>query len=196
MKKYIIKVLALILTIATIAAVFVVPVSAATATAKSSIKFTGTSSGGFSQYFYVQTGTSTNSRKVSLKMGEGTMWSDTEELYAAKMPVYGAYEIKIYYWNGSKWVKEQNYDIYNASSATITLQKKNTTYKVQIYNWRVSTIYTSYWNQNVKCTDGKKFQKHFSSSMNYYGAPKWGSLPTIKVTPKSGCKVYSSDPLK
>lgn len=194
MKKTLTRLLALLLAIMSLTILLMTPVSAASTT--SSYDCSGTSYGGVSKFFYVKTGTSSNSRKVTLTMTAGELWSDSEKMLAAKMPVYGAYEVKIFYWNAKsqKWVMEQDYDVYNKSSATIELDKKNTYYKIQIYSWRSSTIYNSYWKNNVKCTDKYKFQSHYSSTVNLLGSPIWGKIPTCTAKPKSGCTMYTSNP--
>lgn len=103
--------------------------------------------------------------------------------------IYGSYEVTISYWNGSKWVEEDNFDIYNKSSKTLTFDRKNTYYKVQIYSWRTSTIMSSYLNKGVLS---------YSITRAIGGGtinPIWKTVPKCIAKPNSGCTMYNSNPV-
>ena len=113
--------------------------------------YTGTTYGGKSDYIYVTT-TASNA-KVPLTFTKGAL-NTSKSMYDFygkgtgnyEKNMYASYEVKVSYWDGSKYVLESNYDIYDKSSNTITLKKANKNYKIQIYQWKVGTTLTSYMN--------------------------------------------------
>lgn len=188
MKKYLIKVLSLLLVSVCIISLYApVAQAASTFTSKS---FTGSSRGGTSHYIYVKTDNTNSSKSVKLTCNKGTLktTSSTDLLgsLAKSFDIRAAYEIKIYYWDGNSWEKETSYDVYNASSKPITLKCKNTYYKIQVYQWRASTTLTSYYN---------KGKVRYSASSTYVSDPYWSKLPTFKVSSPSHTTMYTSNPL-
>lgn len=196
MKKRITRLIALLLCIMSVVTIFVMPVSAASVPSYN-CQYSSKSGGG-SMYFYVKTGSSSSSRKIDLTMGTGTLYAvnwNTGKVGSAS--VYGAYEIKVFYKNSSgNWVLEQDYDVYNKSSDTITCKKTNTVYKIQVYFWRVGTTFNSYWNKNVTTkTLSKKMQARFAgSSASEWNEISWSTLPKCTAKPKSGYKLYDVCP--
>lgn len=188
MKKHLIKALSLFLVCACFIGLCAPTAFAATTT--SSKSFTGSSRGGTSHYIYVKTNDTTKSKSVKLTFNKGKLktTSSTDLLgsTAKTFEIRAAYEIKIYYWNGKSWVKEDSYDAYNWSSDTIPLKKANTVYRIQVYQWRASTTLTSYKN---------KGKVSYSTSSTYVSDPYWSKIPTFKVGSASCAKIYTSNPL-
>lgn len=143
------------------------------------------------KYVYVKTGSTANSKKVTLTMKKGTI---SGKLYGFYDPVsfsrYGAYEIKVCYWNGSKWVQEQDYDVYNRSSKTVTMNRSNTYYRILVYSWRVSTVFKSYMNNNIINDPGLS-----GETGSHYENIIWTTSPKCTATPKEGCTMYTNNPL-
>ena len=197
MNKHISRLIALILCIISLTTIFVLPASAASSVSSVNCQYSSKSGGG-SGYFYVKTGSTTKSRQVKLTMGTGTIYAiDWNAGTMKTASVYGSYEIKVFYKNSAgKWVLEQDYDVYNQSSATITCNKKNTTYKIQVYFWRASTTFNSYWNKNITTkTLSQKFQKRFpGSSASAYSEIQWTVLPSCTAKPSTGCTIYATCP--
>ena len=197
MKKQIIRLVALCLCLVSLIPMSAVSASAATKVSSYDCSYSSTSGGG-SRFFYVKTGDTTKSRQITLSMGTGTISAFNSETSRMKTAtVYGSYEIKVYYKDSNgKWVLEQDYDVYNKSSATITCKREETVYKIQIYSWRVSTIFNSYWNKNIKTkTLSKKFQSIFEAdSASEFVNHIWGIVPSCKAKPRSGCTMYNSCP--
>lgn len=188
MKKYLIKALALLLVCVCFIS-FSAPVVQAASTT-SSLKFTGSSRGGTSKYIYVKTKNTSLSKSVKLTFEKGTIKTTSDSglmgSTAKSFKKYAAYEIKIYYWDGNSWEKENSYDVYNKSSNTVSLKKANTYYKIQVYQWRASTTLTSYKNKGVVS---------YSTSNTYVDDPYWSTLPTFKVGSASRATIYTSNPL-
>ena len=162
------RLLAWLLCVVSLVSVFAFPASA-----KKVEKYNcaGTKGGGVSRYFYVETGKTKSSRQIKLTMDRGYIQARDNGTYKSSMvQVYGAYEIKVFYKNSEgRWVLEQDYDVYNKGSATITCEKKNTTYKVQVYSWRVGTVFASYHKNNVSARTvygSVKFSKFFKNKAN------------------------------
>jgi len=196
MKKHIIRLVAFFLCLVSMVNIMAVSANAASSVSSVNCQYNSRSGGG-SQFFYVKTGSTSNSRKITLTMGTGTISGvnfDNGKLGSAA--VYGAYEIKVFYKNDKGgWTLEQDYDVYNKSNATITCNKKNTVYKIQVYFWRVSTTFASYWRNNIKTqTLCKRFQARFPGASNNWEQITWSTLPTCKATPKKGCTIYTSCP--
>lgn len=141
------------------------------------------------KYVYVKTGKTSNSRKVTLTMTKGTIKGMMHNAYeTAGFSRYGAYEIKVCYWDGSNWVLEQNYDVYNKSGATITMKKTNTYYRILVYSWNATTVFRSYINKKVINQNLK------NDSGEYYENCYWSKIPGCTAKPKSGCTMYTSTP--
>jgi len=187
LKKRVIRAIALVMVMVSI--LCAVPI---TASAAGSYTVTGTTAGGFSKYYYVKTGTTAASKKVTFTMTYGAIENKKNVLEAAAF-VYGAYEMKVSYWNAStkKWVQEADYDVYNKSSNSYTCKKANTYYRIQIYSWQVNTIFNSYWKNNVTCQAGKRFRNVLKQSIS----PRWCPDALPKCTIKSGGTLYSSNPV-
>ena len=158
--------------------------------AASSISFTGHKTGGKSQYFYVKTDDTSKSKSVKLTLTKGTLRTCPEKdamapSFSKTKSLYAAYEIKIFYYNEKTktWIKEDSYDVYNKSSKTVTFQKSNTYYKVQIYQWQASTTLTSYKNKGVWS---------YSTVSTQVSNPYWSTLPKIKVSNASKCAIYNN----
>lgn len=151
----------------------------------------GTTRGQSSAYIYVKTGSTAASRKVTLNMTKGTMKYSHLGQYTESSSVYGAYEIKVSYWNGSKWVAEKNYDVYNKPSNKVPLAKKNTYYRIQIYSWNVNTVFKSYGkNDIIPDVHIPLLHIYVSQYENIY----WSKIPTCTAKPGRGCTMYSSNP--
>lgn len=188
--------LALLMCVVSLVSVFAFPASAKT------VKTYNCAAGsGKSAFFYVRTGTSSSSRKITLKMDRGYIQATNCSTYKSSMVmVYGAYEIKVFYKDSKgNWQLEQDYDVYNKSSATITCNKKSTDYRIQVYSWNVNTIFKSYHKNNVSARTGwgsTKFAKFFSDSANSYTKISWYSTPKCTASPNSGCTMYDSPSFK
>ena len=186
-KSFAVRALSLVLALVTVLSM---AVTAFAATTVKSVNCAGDYDGGYSKYFYVKTGSTILSRQVSITCGKGDMLpkniSGWEDFTAS---IYGCYEVTVSYWNGSKWIEEDRFDIYNKSGKTITFNKKNTYYRVKVYSCRTSTIMSSYLNQGV-CSVSISL-KIGGSTIN----PIWAKVPACKATPKLGCKMYSTCPV-
>ncbi len=185
-KSFVVRTISLVLALVT---VFSIAVNAVAATKVNSVDCAGDKDGGYSKCFYVKTQNTNFSKKITITCGKGTIipknidgWKD----FTAS--IYGCYEITVSYWNGSKWVKEDNFDIYNKSSRTITFNRKNTYYKVTVYSWRTLTIMSSYLNKGV--LSASLSLKIGNGTID----PVWKKIPTCKATPKSNCSLYTSRP--
>lgn len=156
----------------------------------SSYNCAGDKDGYVTKTFYVKTGSSSSSRKTTITCGKGSMIpQNVSGMKDYTISIYGCYEVTISYWNGSKWVQEDNFDIYNKSSRTLTFDRKNTYYKVQVYSWKTSTIMSSYLNKGVLS---------YSITRAIGGGtinPVWKTVPTCTAKPGSGCTMYNSNPV-
>lgn len=188
MKKQLIRALSLLLVCVCFISICTPAVLAASTT--SSKSFTGSKYGGTSSYIYVKTKNSSSSKSVKLTFNKGTLTTTSETGLMASLAKSfdkrAAYEIKIYYWDEDRWVKENSYDVYNKSSKTVTLNKKDTYYKIQVYQWRASTTLTSYKKNDVVS---------YSTSNTADGSPYWSKLPTFKVSSPKKATIYTSNPL-
>ena len=146
--------------------------------------YTGSTYGGKSDYIYVKT-TAANA-KIPLTFAKGAL-NTSKSMYDFygkgtgnyEKNMYASYEVKVSYWNGSKYILESNYDIYDKSSYTITLKQKNKDYKIQIYQWTVGTTLTSYIN---------KGKYSFSRSLYMIDNPFWRTLPKYSTGTLNNCK--------
>lgn len=156
----------------------------------SSKNCSGDSDGQTWKYVYVKTGSTKASRQVTLTMTKGTLignlYGEFEDNGYSR---YGSYEIKVCYWNGSKWVQEQNYDVYNKSSATITMNKTNKYYRILVYSWNATTVFKSYFNKGIITTLGIT-----GDTADHYEDCYWSKIPKCTAKPKTGCTMYSSTP--
>jgi len=156
----------------------------------SSYNCAGDKDGYVTKTFYVKTGSSSSSRKTTVTCGKGSMIpQNVSGMKDYTISIYGCYEVTLSYWNGSRWVEEDNFDIYNKSSRTITFDRKNTYYKVQIYSWKTSTIMSSYLNKGVLS---------YSITRAIGGGtinPIWKTVPKCTAKPGSGCTMYNSNPV-
>ncbi len=186
--KRITRIGALFLLVVTIITSLMVPALAASTT--SSRNCSGDSDGQTWRYVYVKTGDTSNSKKVTLTMTKGKLVGKMYGVYDTdKYSRYGAYEIKVCYWNGSSWVQEQNYDVYNKSSKTITMKKSNTYYRILVYSWNATTVFRSYFNNGIITTPGVT-----GDTADYYENCYWSTIPGCTAKPKSGCTMYTSTP--
>ena len=188
MKKHLIKALSLLLVCACIVGLCAPTAFAASTT--SSKSFTGSSRGGTSQYIYVKTNDTKSSKSVKLTFNKGklTTSDSTDKLMKnciKTAELRASYEIKISYWNGNTWKQETSYDVYNKDSKTVTLTKANTYYRIQVYQWRVSTTLTSYYN---------KYVWRYDTFSTYVEDPYWSKLPTFKVGSATRTTIYTSNP--
>ncbi|MBQ9921651.1 MAG: hypothetical protein IJO52_05660 [Clostridia bacterium] len=137
--------------------------------------YTGTKYGYKSDYIYVHTNKA--NAKIPLTFTKG-MLNSAEITYSYNCPgykeksMYASYEVKISYWNGNNYVLESNYDIYNKASHTLTLKRKNTDYRIQIYQWRTETTLRSYINKNLF---------PFKWTQNILDTPFWRTLPKFST---------------
>lgn len=170
--------------------IFTLPASAKT--------YTGTQSGYHSDYIYVHTNKA--NATIPLTFTKGTINTSKQFCdYNMKSATnsydrYASYEIKVYYWNGSQYVKETSYDVYNKASNTITLKRKNTDYKIQVYQWKVKTTYDSYKKNGI-------VPSRYNGTMNLsVGSgikdddPFWIKLPKFSTGTLKNCTIYSKNP--
>lgn len=166
-----------------------------TASAKT---FTGTKDGYHSDYIYVHT--TKENAKISLNFQKGKL--NTDETYyqhygessTKTYERYASYEIKVYYWNGKQYVKETSYDVYNKASNTITLKRKNTDYKIQVYQWKVKTTYDSYKKKGIvphrlTGTMGLSIGSGIADN-----DPFWIKLPKFSTGTLKNCTMYNRNP--
>ena len=188
MKKISIRLLSLLLVFVCFIGICSTAVNAASTT--SSKSFTGSEYGGTSKYIYVKTKDTVFKKSIKLTLSKGVLRtaSDNYSLlnqYADDFKVPAAYEIKIYFWNGSNWMQESSYDVYNKTTNTVPLIRANTYYKIQVYQWRASTTLTSYINKGV-----------VTPSRNaIIGDANWSSLPKFKAGSATRAKIYTSNPI-
>ncbi len=161
-------------------------VFAMTASAKT---YTGTKYGYHSDYIYVHT--SEENAKIPLTFTKGKLESSMisydhgVEVLSHSTKIYASYEIKVYYWNGKQYVKETSYDVYDKASNTITLKRKNTDYKIQVYQWKVQTTFDSYVNKG-------KINKNFKKYS--YDTAGWSTLPKFSTDTLKNCTIYNKNP--
>lgn len=181
----------LILSVCTIfATIFTVSASAKT--------YTGTKYGYHSDFIYVHT-TGENAQ-IPLTFTKGKLNTDEDfyKYYGESATIsydrYAAYEVKIYYWNGKEYVKETSYDVYNKASHTVTLKRKNTDYKIQIYQWRVKTTYDSYKKYGIvyKRLTGTAGLSIGSGIKD--DKPFWLKAPKFSTGSLKKCTMYSKNP--
>ncbi len=165
-----------------------IPFSAMAASTVKSVTHNGKEAGNFSTYIYVKTGSTSKSKKVDLKMTQGELFAKYNRVANYKDEAYGAYEIKIRYWDGNKWVCEKKYDVYNEEDCTVTLKKSNTYYSIQVYHWAVKTVFTSYYNN-------KEISRTLGWSVGNFKDIKWSTNTTYTATPQKGCTMYNGKPL-
>lgn len=117
MKKQLIKALSLLLVCVCVIGLSTPAAAASTVSSKS---YTGSSRGGTSSYIYVKTNSKSATKSVKLTCNKGiiktTSSTDSMGDLAVKLEVRASYEIKICYWNGSKWVQETSYLMTNISA--------------------------------------------------------------------------------
>ena len=186
-RKRLLRVSAVFLLLVTLFSTIATPAFAASTT--SSRDCSGDKDGQTWKYIYVKTGSTTSSRQVALTMKKGAIYGRI--LGGTKTPefdCYGSYEIKVCYWNGKNWVQEQQYDVYNKSGKTITMNKKNTYYRILVYSWNVNTVFKSYINKKV-INQGLE-----GDHGDWYSNCCWSKIPKCTAKPKSGCTMYTSTP--
>ena len=170
-------------------------------------EFINSAYGGRTSYVYVKTGNILTGRRVSMNMNAGTLTARTVGGGTGSAEVYDSYTVTVSRWNGKSWVQEQKFDVYNASSKTITMKKANSYYRIAVYSWKVQTLFNSYFNKNVK-TKGNvvNFRSELGAApilvnRAYDEAGDWCNWlwdnkdrPSVKLVPKSKCTMYTSNP--
>lgn len=193
MKKMFVRLLAIALVLVTAFALC----STAFAEKVSSVSQTSTAKGDCKKTFYVKTNSNVFSKKLKMTMTKGQLavdFADSLHDDAELGPrVPDGYELTIWYWNGSKWVEEQNYDVNRKTSATIKLKKANTYYKILVDSYSAKTTAktyaksgTIYWSEY---TYGL-YEEMDVHSFSWATRPKW----TIKNS--QNCTLYNSNPIK
>ena len=179
------------------------------------IEYTGSAHGGTTETFYVVTGSSSwfDSKSVLFTLSEGTLCSDYINGIgnSGQENTVAAYEIKVSYQDKyGNWILEtnDNTDIYlykgtdkgykDNGTYTYTFDRNNTTYKVEIYQWKATTTLWSYSTTvNGHAFGGGTFggaSTDKAALERYPNCTYWSKLPVIMVSEAHNCSIYNICP--